>query len=54
MQIRGNRQYSCTLKFKEQSILERNPHQVSDIEMLCICKQWILYFWMYVVAEYLK
>uniref|UniRef100_A0A1J3FLK5 Oxysterol-binding protein-related protein 2B n=1 Tax=Noccaea caerulescens TaxID=107243 RepID=A0A1J3FLK5_NOCCA len=29
MQIRGNRQYSCTLKFKEQSILDRNPHQVS-------------------------
>ncbi|XP_006286273.2 oxysterol-binding protein-related protein 2A isoform X2 [Capsella rubella] len=29
MQIRGNRQYSCTLKFKEQSILERNPHQVN-------------------------
>ncbi|KAF8114953.1 hypothetical protein N665_0030s0002 [Sinapis alba] len=29
MQIRGNRQFSCTLKFKEQSILERNPHQVN-------------------------
>ncbi|KAL0711987.1 hypothetical protein Bca4012_018965 [Brassica carinata] len=29
MQIRGNRQYSCTLKFKEQSILDRNPHQVN-------------------------
>ncbi|VVB12060.1 unnamed protein product [Arabis nemorensis] len=29
MQIRGNHQYSCTLKFKEQSILERNPHQVN-------------------------
>ncbi|KAH0941607.1 hypothetical protein HID58_001244 [Brassica napus] len=29
MQIRGNRQHSCTLKFKEQSILERNPHQVN-------------------------
>ncbi|KAG7546564.1 Pleckstrin homology domain [Arabidopsis suecica] len=29
MQIRGNRQYSCMLKFKEQSILERNPHQVN-------------------------
>lgn len=28
MHIRGNRQYSCKLKFKEQSILERNPHQV--------------------------
>ncbi|KAF8075411.1 hypothetical protein N665_1095s0002 [Sinapis alba] len=29
MQIRGNRQYSCTLKFKEQSMLDRNPHQVN-------------------------
>ncbi|KAJ7952480.1 Oxysterol-binding protein [Quillaja saponaria] len=28
MNIRGNRQYSCRLKFKEQSILDRNPHQV--------------------------
>lgn len=31
MHIRGNREYSCTLKFKEPSILDRNPHQVSDI-----------------------
>ncbi|KAK6138687.1 hypothetical protein DH2020_027577 [Rehmannia glutinosa] len=29
MHIQGNRQYSCKLKFKEQSILERNPHQVN-------------------------
>ncbi|XWS61961.1 hypothetical protein CRYUN_Cryun07bG0169700 [Craigia yunnanensis] len=28
MHIRGNRQHSCKLKFKEQSILDRNPHQV--------------------------
>ncbi|XP_052209858.1 oxysterol-binding protein-related protein 2A isoform X2 [Diospyros lotus] len=28
MHIRGNHQYSCKLKFKEQSILDRNPHQV--------------------------
>ncbi|KAL8503325.1 hypothetical protein ACS0TY_022167 [Phlomoides rotata] len=28
MHIRGNRDYSCKLKFKEQSILDRNPHQV--------------------------
>ncbi|KAK7251161.1 hypothetical protein RIF29_34113 [Crotalaria pallida] len=28
MDIRGNRQYSCRLKFKEQTILDRNPHQV--------------------------
>ncbi|CAH9102588.1 unnamed protein product [Cuscuta epithymum] len=28
MHIHGNRQYSCKLKFKEQSLLDRNPHQV--------------------------
>lgn len=28
MSIRGSQQYSCKLKFKEQSILDRNPHQV--------------------------
>ncbi|KAG6577621.1 Oxysterol-binding protein-related protein 2A, partial [Cucurbita argyrosperma subsp. sororia] len=39
MQIRGNREYSCTLKFKEPSILDRNPHQVSDIAAKC---SWIV------------
>ncbi|XAR54970.1 hypothetical protein NMG60_11030324 [Bertholletia excelsa] len=28
MHIQGNNKYSCKLKFKAQSILERNPHQV--------------------------
>ncbi|KAJ4803050.1 hypothetical protein LUZ62_015616 [Rhynchospora pubera] len=28
MNISGNRQYSCTLKFKEHSFLDRNPRQV--------------------------
>ncbi|XP_026421744.1 oxysterol-binding protein-related protein 2A-like isoform X2 [Papaver somniferum] len=28
MEIRGNRELSCKLKFKEQSLLDRNPHQV--------------------------
>ncbi|KAB2083613.1 hypothetical protein ES319_A05G280300v1 [Gossypium barbadense] len=28
MRIEGNRDYSCKLKFKEQSIIDRNPHQV--------------------------
>lgn len=28
MHIQGNREYSCKLKFKEQSIIDRNPHQV--------------------------
>ncbi|XP_071697340.1 oxysterol-binding protein-related protein 2A-like isoform X1 [Rutidosis leptorrhynchoides] len=28
MHIRGNRDLSCKLRFKEQSILDRNPHQV--------------------------
>ncbi|GKU95519.1 hypothetical protein SLEP1_g8871 [Rubroshorea leprosula] len=29
MHIQGNRQYSCKLKFKEQSFLDRNPYQVN-------------------------
>ncbi|KAG4194244.1 hypothetical protein ERO13_A06G041600v2 [Gossypium hirsutum] len=31
MRIEGNREYSCKLKFKEQSIIDRNPHQVHGI-----------------------
>ncbi|XP_073133724.1 oxysterol-binding protein-related protein 1C-like isoform X2 [Henckelia pumila] len=31
MHIQGNRNYSCKLKFKEQSIIDRNPHQVQGI-----------------------
>ncbi|CAI9114591.1 OLC1v1015347C1 [Oldenlandia corymbosa var. corymbosa] len=31
MRIQGNRTYSCKLKFKEQSIIDRNPHQVQGI-----------------------
>ncbi|KAK2391257.1 oxysterol-binding protein-related protein 1C [Trifolium repens] len=28
MRIEGNRDHSCKVKFKEQSIIDRNPHQV--------------------------
>jgi hypothetical protein len=28
MRIQGDHEYSCRLKFKEQSIIDRNPHQV--------------------------
>ncbi|KAL0909576.1 hypothetical protein M5K25_020457 [Dendrobium thyrsiflorum] len=31
MRIHGNGDYSCKLKFKEQSIIDRNPHQVHGI-----------------------
>lgn len=31
MTVHGNRQYSCKLKFKEPSILDRTPHQVHGI-----------------------
>uniref|UniRef100_A0A1D1XJ99 Oxysterol-binding protein-related protein 1C n=1 Tax=Anthurium amnicola TaxID=1678845 RepID=A0A1D1XJ99_9ARAE len=31
MRIQGNGEYSCKLKFKEQSIIDRNPHQVQGI-----------------------
>ncbi|CAI0395541.1 unnamed protein product [Linum tenue] len=31
MRIEGNRDFSCKLKFKEQSIIDRNPHQVQGV-----------------------
>lgn len=31
MRIQGSNGYSCKLKFKEQSIIDRNPHQVHGI-----------------------
>ncbi|XP_039041828.1 oxysterol-binding protein-related protein 1C-like isoform X2 [Hibiscus syriacus] len=31
MRIEGNCEYSCKLKFKEQSIIDRNPHQVHGV-----------------------
>ncbi|XP_052201872.1 oxysterol-binding protein-related protein 1C-like isoform X2 [Diospyros lotus] len=31
MRIQGNRNFSCKLKFKEQSIIDRNPHQVQGM-----------------------
>ncbi|KAI8031799.1 Oxysterol-binding protein-related protein 1C [Camellia lanceoleosa] len=31
MRIQGNHDYSCKLKFKEQSIIDRNPHQVQGV-----------------------
>ncbi|KAG2709127.1 hypothetical protein I3760_05G224200 [Carya illinoinensis] len=31
MRIQANHEYSCKLKFKEQSIIDRNPHQVHGI-----------------------
>ncbi|XP_051139046.1 oxysterol-binding protein-related protein 1C-like [Andrographis paniculata] len=31
MRIQGNESYSCKLKFKEQSIVDRNPHQVHGV-----------------------
>lgn len=33
MRLQGNRDYSCKLKFKEQSIIDRNPHQVNQLSM---------------------
>ncbi|KAK4256849.1 hypothetical protein QN277_006518 [Acacia crassicarpa] len=31
MRIEGNREYSCKVKFKEQSMIDRNPHQVQGV-----------------------
>ncbi|KAH7533639.1 hypothetical protein FEM48_Zijuj04G0153000 [Ziziphus jujuba var. spinosa] len=30
MRIQGNHNYSCKLKFKEQSIIDQNPHQLKS------------------------
>jgi hypothetical protein len=35
MRIQGNRELSCRLKFKEQSIIDRNPHQVLQAKGSC-------------------
>ncbi|KAK1378261.1 oxysterol-binding protein-related protein 2A [Heracleum sosnowskyi] len=47
MHISGNRQYSCKLKFKEQSILDRNPRQVNGFvedvsgkKVATLCGKW--------------
>lgn len=50
MHIRGNRQYSCKLKFKEQSILDRSPHQVHDELSLALTTFYFMslqFHWMY-------
>ena len=45
MRIKGSGKYSCKLKFKEQSIIDRNPHQVSflwsrnDVFIILVQKQ---------------
>ncbi|XLR42373.1 oxysterol-binding protein-related protein 1B-like [Arachis hypogaea] len=31
MRIEGNRDFSCKIKFKEQSIIDKNPHQVQGV-----------------------
>ncbi|KAJ0971624.1 hypothetical protein J5N97_019583 [Dioscorea zingiberensis] len=31
MRIQGNCEFSCKIKFKEQSIIDRNPHQVQGV-----------------------
>lgn len=36
MRIKGSGKYSCKLKFKEQSIIDRNPHQVIFITNISI------------------
>lgn len=34
MRIKGSGKYSCKLKFKEQSIIDRNPHQVGFVVII--------------------
>ncbi|KAG5067149.1 hypothetical protein JHK86_010880 [Glycine max] len=31
MRVEGNRDYLCKIKFKEQSIIDRNPHQIHGV-----------------------
>ncbi|KAJ1386600.1 Oxysterol-binding protein [Sesbania bispinosa] len=31
MRLEGNREFSCKIKFKEQSIIDRNPHQIHGV-----------------------
>ncbi|KAM4106298.1 hypothetical protein ACJW30_04G053100 [Castanea mollissima] len=46
MRIEGNCDYSCKLKFKEQSIIDRNPHQLhcryKVLSKISMVKQWQL------------
>lgn len=37
MRIKGSGNYSCKLKFKEQSIIDRNPHQVIFVNYIFFC-----------------
>lgn len=39
MRIRGSGHYSCKLKFKEQSIIDRNPHQVFLRSCRCLNRE---------------
>ncbi|XP_074291204.1 oxysterol-binding protein-related protein 1B-like [Silene latifolia] len=43
MSIRGNRQYSCTLKFKGPSFLDRNPNQFSSLIQLSFTGTFLLF-----------
>lgn len=45
MRIDGNREYSCKLKFKEQSIIDRNPHQV------CLFISFLKNMWMKIILR---
>lgn len=45
MRIDGNREYSCKLKFKEQSIIDRNPHQV------CLFISFLENMWMKIILR---
>lgn len=46
MRIKGSGNYSCKLKFKEQSIIDRNPHQVwfiFTVKLFTITKSPLIY-----------
>lgn len=44
MHIEGNGDYSCKLKFKKQSIMNRNPHQVQYLHIISVNNVLLLLF----------
>lgn len=37
MHIQGSSGYSCKVKFKKQSLMNRNPHQVQYLHIIGVC-----------------
>jgi oxysterol-binding protein 1 len=59
MRIKGSGQYSCKLKFKEQSIIDRNPHQASTLYLIyylltiIVCSMYSCCFFIFCLCMYM-